>query len=131
MSQNGRPGVILPGQVGIRTSYMRGPLADPSTIQIQSQDGVNLVAVGGMTKLEKVATEIASTLAMGVDEEWDPHLFADAVAERSVEIANAILKRCHEVQNGSADPSPQNQDDQKAQAGGEDNRGDLSDPGGE
>lgn len=110
MGGNGRP--IIPGQMAIETTFAPGPLAQPSLVTLQGRDGLKVLTIGGLSKVEALAGQVAGTLAMPGVLSRNPDLrpiaeldgtFGDArdaafeqlVAVRSVNIAEAILAECN------------------------------------
>lgn len=80
--------IITPGTVQIREPlYIPGPVADPHWLAVQQNGQVQVICVGGMTRLERLAGEIAAGLVSGG---WSD---ASDVADRAVQIAEAIINK--------------------------------------
>lgn len=116
MAGNGRP--IIPGQMNVETTFAQGPLAQPAVVTLPTPGQLKILAIGGLSKVEALAGQIAGTLAMpGVlsrspapdlrtDSEAAAALagkfgedrdvaFEQLVATRAVNIAEAILAECN------------------------------------
>ncbi len=84
--------IALPNAVGVETTYVAGPLATPSNIVIQSPGQVKMLTVGGLTKLETIAGQIAGHLTT------EGELTNETAAELAATIAERVLAVCHERQ---------------------------------
>jgi hypothetical protein len=115
MAGNGRP--IIPGQMAVETTFAQGPLAQPAVVTIPTPGQLKILTIGGLSKVEALAGQIAGTLAMpGVlsrsplpDLRTDSECgalagkfgddrdvaFENLVATRAVNIAEAILAECN------------------------------------
>jgi hypothetical protein len=78
MSGNGR--LVRPDAINIQVQSHPGPLAQPASFVIQQPGGVNLQIVGGLTKLEHAAIQIAAGRNCSADE--------------AVEMAAEVLRVC-------------------------------------
>lgn len=52
--------LIKPNSLNIETTYAPGPLANPSNVALQTPDGMKILVLGGLTKVEALAGQIAS-----------------------------------------------------------------------
>lgn len=100
--------IIRPDAMNIETTFMAGPLAQPVAINAQVPGGVKILAIGGLTKAEQLAGQIAGNLAGTIcrppaeflirpDEKPGATVDRDAEFERRVafgalNIAEAILE---------------------------------------
>lgn len=108
MGGNGRP--IIPGQMAVETTFADGPLAQPAVVTLPTPGALKILTIGGLTKAEALAGQIAGSLAVpgvlrpGADlrtMDSDPlegkfgedcdSAFEQMVAVRSMNIAEAIL----------------------------------------
>lgn len=85
MNRNGH--LIVPNRLEMQ--MMDGPMAMPITVNHNGQ----LAVIGGLTKLETVAMNVAGHLADWRKENAD-HMRADQIAARAVGIATAVLTEC-------------------------------------
>lgn len=90
MSNNGR-GIIQPNAMNIETTYAAGPLAQPTAVTIQASGGLKVLAMGGLTKVEALAGQIAICNALSAIE--------------CVDFAEAILAECERRRNPEPEPS--------------------------
>jgi hypothetical protein len=58
MSRNGQ--IIQPNAMSVETTYAEGPLAQPSTVVLPQPGKVSVLTLGGLTKAESLAGQIAS-----------------------------------------------------------------------
>ncbi len=72
-------GIIAPGQLRVETTYVPGPLAFPATVVVPQPTGVRVVIIGGMSKVEMVASQFA---AKGHS------------PQEAVELARRVLEAC-------------------------------------
>jgi hypothetical protein len=104
---NGRGGIALPGQLEIQATFQPGPHATPAVITFPSNGKINLMVVGGLTKVESLAGTIAAGMVRTPQPESGvleclqeagnfpgPDELNRAIAGRSVDIAEAILAEC-------------------------------------
>ena len=83
MATNNR--LIRPDAMNVETTYVSGPLAQPSAITLQVPGGVKVLTLGGLTKAEALAGQIAGAL-------YDEDDFTEAeIAHDALNIAEAIL----------------------------------------
>jgi hypothetical protein len=87
--------IIQPGQQNVSPAYAPGPLAQPSVITAQTQRGLEVLAIGGLTKVEALAGQIAAGLVQpgSINFQSDAD-YEHGVAAMSVNIAMAILAEC-------------------------------------
>lgn len=101
MAGNGRP--IIPGQTAIETTFASGPLAQPSVVTLNGRDGIKLLTIGGLSKVEALAGQIAAGLVardsggFGYGSDGDRE-YAETVADRAALVAEAILAECNRRQ---------------------------------
>lgn len=50
--------------MSVETTYVGGPLAQPCAVTMQSAGGVKVLALGGLTKVEAIAAQVAGVLLM-------------------------------------------------------------------
>ena len=94
-----------PQAVQVRFENHPGFLAAPVTITVPMPDGLKVITVGGLTKLETLAGQVAASLANAMDDEI-------ALARRSAKIALAILAECE-----AREQEPQKEGPDGAQSG--------------
>lgn len=99
MAGNGRP--IIPGQMAIETTFAPGPLAQPSVVTMNGRDGIKLLTIGGLSKVEALAGQIASGLV------WTDKDSAFIVSD-AVDIAEAILAECNRRVVAAQEPQAKN-----------------------
>ncbi len=81
------PQLVAPGTFRMMPPvYLPGPLSVAHWVAHQTPGQLQLVAVGGESKLERLAGQIAARLA---GESWDN---AEPVAKVAVDLAEAVLK---------------------------------------
>jgi hypothetical protein len=93
--------LIRPGSMNIEATHAPGPLAQPAMVTMQSPDGIKVLTLGGLTKVETLAGQIYAGLKAR------PHTPADQVVLRSVDIAEAILAECERRRNEPAQEQSQ------------------------
>lgn len=77
--------ILTPGAVNLECQVLEAPNAQPASVVLQSPGKVSVAIVGGLTKLQEGALQIAAGLAAhGYYETKD-------CAARAVEIAAAVL----------------------------------------
>ncbi|ANS03340.1 hypothetical protein [uncultured Mediterranean phage uvDeep-CGR2-KM19-C37] len=96
MADNNR--IIQPGKVQVMIQHAPGPLVEPQAITVQ---GGGVIIVGGLSKLEHVATELAKSSVR-----WNGKLWDGKSDEHSlVDCASKILEACKDAQkNDEAKP---------------------------
>ena len=78
---NGRPNLAVPGRMNIGVQHLDGPNAHPAMIPLQQPGAMQIVMVGGESRLEKLTGQIvAQNPSMDV--------------ARAVEIAREIIVAC-------------------------------------
>lgn len=90
--------ILRPDAMSVNTSYAPGPLASPINVVLPSNGGVNVLAIGGLTKVEQLAGQIFAGYMASFDGN-DPS--RNAVIEScltSVDAAEAILAECERRQ---------------------------------
>lgn len=80
-----RPRLAVPGQLPVGITHMDSGLAMPVSATVQTPGGLQVLVLGGLTKLEHVAA-----MMMASDAARD--------AGRSVELAKQLLAACAEAQ---------------------------------
>lgn len=83
-----RNGIIRPNAVNIETTYAPGVLAQPTAVTLQAPDGLKVLIVGGLTKVEQLAGQIASGLFRVRDHD------IDHITTTAVNAAESILAEC-------------------------------------
>jgi hypothetical protein len=78
--------IITPGSVNLQAQVIDAPNASPATVTMQGDGKVMVCIVGGLTKLESGAMQIAAGLAA------HGYFEPKECAERSVDIASEVLK---------------------------------------
>lgn len=61
MTRNGL-GIIQPDAINVETTFSSGPLAQPVAVTVPGRDGIKMLAVGGLSKVEALAGSIAAGL---------------------------------------------------------------------
>lgn len=89
MNGNGR--LAVPGQVNVATTYVDGPLAAPTSLALQGPGGMQTIVMGGLTKVEQLAGQIAGNLRPDPSLGRNESELDQMLAIRSVNIAEAIL----------------------------------------
>lgn len=80
------PQIVTPGTVRMMPpAYLPGPLADTNWVAHNTPGQIQLVAVGGQTRVERLAGQIAAGLAA------DPGMQTESIIQASVDIAEGIL----------------------------------------
>lgn len=92
------PQIIQPGRVGIRAEYLPGPLASPLQVTHQGSQSITTIAVGGATRLEQLAGQIASGWAHASDT-----MDSEAIARSAVDIAEAIIREVNRRLSGGSE----------------------------
>ncbi len=102
MNGNGR--LIQPNAMNVETTYAQGPLAQPSSVVIQTAAGMKVLVLGGLTKIEALAGQIAGQVSAGMSTYYmdpkDPDAKPEAIFDdvqivaKSVDLAEAILDEC-------------------------------------
>jgi hypothetical protein len=90
MSGNGR--LIQPNAVNVETTFVEGPLAQPCAVTLQGSAGIKLLAVGGLTKVEALAGQIAGGWVAQAN--LSQAKVEEQIAEISVHMAERILSEC-------------------------------------
>lgn len=96
MNANGR-GIIQPNAMNIEATFSPGPLAQPAVITLQQPGALKVLTIGGLTKVEQLAGQIAigmkPKVVYSVDTAQDVLVYTDAAAQ-AVDMAEAILAEC-------------------------------------
>lgn len=87
-----RNGIIRPDAVNIETTYAAGPLANAVPIVIPSAGGMKVLALGGLTKVESMAAQVAEQLGRVGEDERANEL--QRIASDAVDLAEAIIAEC-------------------------------------
>lgn len=91
---NGKNRIVQPGVANVNVQFIPAPLAAPVSLVIPDSSGPQLGIIGGLSKLEHAAIQIAAGLATdicGVAEE-------QAIPVKAVGLAIAVLSECQRVQ---------------------------------
>lgn len=93
MSGNGR--LIQPNAMSIETTYAPGSLAQPAVVTMQGPGAVKVLTIGGLTKVEALAGQIAAG-AVGTQcgDDIPPAIHQQALVMVCVDTAEAILAEC-------------------------------------
>jgi hypothetical protein len=82
--------IIQPNALNVETTFADGPLAQPCAVTLQQPGAIKVLAVGGLTKVEALAGQIASGAAIQLGEmAKEAHL--PSYATVCVDLAEAIL----------------------------------------
>lgn len=103
MSGNGR--LLTPGQVNVATTYADGPLAQPSNVAMQGPGGMQILVMGGLTKVEALAGQIAATIAAQKPSDSKCELCED-IAHVAADIAESVLAECARRRTEAAKETP-------------------------
>lgn len=96
MGGNGRR-VIRPDAFQLNFEAADGPLAHPCAVNAQMPGGVKVVAIGGLTKLEHCASQIAAGLISRGE------AANENVATLAVSVAREILKEANKPNTEASD----------------------------
>ena len=92
--------IVKPGEVQIRQVSKNGPLVEPCVVRMETEGLIQFVTLGGLTKVEALAGQIAAGLLSSHNQPIEfPGLGFDAecdqlIAVRTISIAEAILAEC-------------------------------------
>lgn len=96
---NGRPGLAIPGQTNVNIVHHPTAMAGQSSAVFPTPAGVQVLVLGGLTKLEHTAALAhAAVLGTGVQLVSD-----EALAKQSVAHARALLAACEAAQRQDAE----------------------------
>jgi len=107
-------GILRPDQMQVEAVHGDGPLAQPCMVTMQQTGKLRVVTLGGLTKVEAIAAQIASGILAGVlaldgeDESPDDDgaaEFNSYIASQSVDMAEAILVECASRRNKESEPT--------------------------
>lgn len=85
-SGNGR--ILTPNAVNVAAQFQPGPLASPVAVTLQGPGQVQVIAIGGLTKVEQLAGMI-----YGKSPESGPFT-VETRAAKAVDAAEAIIAEC-------------------------------------
>lgn len=91
--------MIMPNAVNFEVQSIKSPAAQPASAVLNIGAAVKQVIVGGETKLDACAREIAASMAGNVFD-----LSPDDIAERAVKIAVAVRERIDAHENAQQQP---------------------------
>jgi hypothetical protein len=94
---NGPRRILQPNKVNVSATVMPGPNAQPAVVTMQNPGSLEVLIMGGLTKLEAVAAQIAGHY---------PDL--KTKAGEVVDYAQAVLDECERRQNAPAIDSGSN-----------------------
>lgn len=93
MNENNR--IQLPGRVGVKTQFTPGHNADGVTVQLTGPEGINVLVMGGETKLERHAVALLAGIVANPHTMMSEEGFTDtARVERAVAMAKMIQEKC-------------------------------------
>lgn len=101
---NGNGRLAVPGRVPVSPHWdMRFPTAQPVPAVISTQNGIDVLVLGGMSKLEEVATRVAPAIIAirGL------HRGAEAIAKEATTVAAAILAEAARATAEAMQPQPE------------------------
>jgi len=103
MSKGPNSRLQIPGQLKVNCHHQDGPTAHPITTAVPTQGGLELLAFGGLTKLEYIAGQIAGHIELrGLHVREYPNVEAavpvERIASASVSLAEAVLAECQKRQ---------------------------------
>ena len=96
MNDNGR--LTLPNQVGIKYQFQIGPNADPVTVQMAQPGNVQVMVMGGETKLERHAAMILAALSVDIPTGVDLDVLVDKAIGVAERLQVALQRRAEEQQ---------------------------------
>lgn len=80
--------LIQPNAVNVATTYAAGPLAQPASVAMQSPAGMQVLVLGGLSKVESLAGHILAGMTPAADVDS-----ASAVVN-AVTLAERLLAEC-------------------------------------